>query len=472
MNSTIGRIVLYTISGLAAGFVTWVITDLSGLIHIGDNVTRLTTGDVRAQYAANIAFGICVALSLGVADLLLSGSLGQMPRVLAFGVGVGVVAGVIGLVVAMGAFSALYTFPATNPAAFVTNVFARGIGWAVLGAGAGSTDGWRKLSGRVARNGVIGGLIGGFLGGCAFEIVPYLAPGIGVGSVSRLVGFVITAGFIGLFVALVQQLFKEAWIRVVLARNEGRDFLIEKVETRIGRSELADVPLFGDAAVAKIHALIVAQPQGDFLLRDVSNSPAGVMVNEKRVTGETPVQDGDQIQIAKRLLVFRTRMTRTRTAPAPRDLSSRPPAASAHSSPTAAPPRRIAEATLASGMSAPDAQMPHRTWNPPMHQGATRNGHGSRLVATTGPHVGQSFALTPGRAAVIGRDPAAVVALSGDTKTSRAHARVYDINNGGAWIVEDSGSTNGTYVNGQRITQQELVPGDVLVIGTTALLFE
>jgi pSer/pThr/pTyr-binding forkhead associated (FHA) protein len=41
-----------------------------------------------------------------------------------------------------------------------------------------------------------------------------------------------------------------------------------------------------------------------------------------------------------------------------------------------------------------------------------------------------------------------------------------------SFAIEDNGSTNGTFVNGQRVTRQALVPGDVVVIGQTQLRVE
>ena len=62
------------------------------------------------------------------------------------------------------------------------------------------------------------------------------------------------------------------------------------------------------------------------------------------------------------------------------------------------------------------------------------------------------------------------IALPADTKASRLHARL--VADGGGIAVEDAGSTNGTFVNGQRVTRQTLMSGDTIVIGTTTLRYE
>ena len=68
----------------------------------------------------------------------------------------------------------------------------------------------------------------------------------------------------------------------------------------------------------------------------------------------------------------------------------------------------------------------------------------------------------------IGRDQGMPVALTDDTQVSRRHARVSP-QNGGA-VVEDLGSSNGTFVNDQPIhSPRQLSPGDRLRIGLTVL---
>ena len=67
----------------------------------------------------------------------------------------------------------------------------------------------------------------------------------------------------------------------------------------------------------------------------------------------------------------------------------------------------------------------------------------------------------------IGREPSLPLSLE-DTQVSRRHARVSIQNN--AIVVEDLGSTNGTYVNDQPIQAPRVIqPGDRVRIGLTVL---
>jgi predicted component of type VI protein secretion system len=68
----------------------------------------------------------------------------------------------------------------------------------------------------------------------------------------------------------------------------------------------------------------------------------------------------------------------------------------------------------------------------------------------------------------VGRDPSLPLHLDEDTQVSRRHARI--ALQGGQVVVEDLGSTNGTYVNDQPINSpRSLNPGDKVRIGLTVL---
>ncbi len=68
---------------------------------------------------------------------------------------------------------------------------------------------------------------------------------------------------------------------------------------------------------------------------------------------------------------------------------------------------------------------------------------------------------------VMGRAPECELALD-DTFVSQQHARLFAKN--GSWYVEDLGSTNGTFVNDQRLGAPAMVqPGDRVRVGTTIM---
>lgn len=70
---------------------------------------------------------------------------------------------------------------------------------------------------------------------------------------------------------------------------------------------------------------------------------------------------------------------------------------------------------------------------------------------------------------VIGRSPGLPISIDHDT-VSRRHAEVF-CDPFGRWWIRDLGSTNGTSVNGERIVERVLQPGDHLAVGDVRLRF-
>jgi diguanylate cyclase (GGDEF)-like protein len=87
------------------------------------------------------------------------------------------------------------------------------------------------------------------------------------------------------------------------------------------------------------------------------------------------------------------------------------------------------------------------------------------VIVIAGPNVGEMFKVGDG--GDIGRGGDVQFRLT-DTEISRRHARI--VRRAGEVFVEDLGSTNGTFVNGQQVDAQSLKDGDKIQVGTTTIL--
>ena len=84
----------------------------------------------------------------------------------------------------------------------------------------------------------------------------------------------------------------------------------------------------------------------------------------------------------------------------------------------------------------------------------------------SGDHAGNTIEISA--TTVVGRDHGNGIQLDGDEFASGRHARI-EPRPDGVW-VDDLGSTNGTFVNDERITSKRLLaPGDVVRVGETEL---
>ncbi|WP_406265753.1 FHA domain-containing protein [Streptomyces sp. NBC_00191] len=75
---------------------------------------------------------------------------------------------------------------------------------------------------------------------------------------------------------------------------------------------------------------------------------------------------------------------------------------------------------------------------------------------------GRTWTLDPSRSYTLGRDPQGDLVID-DARVSWRHASISW--GGRSWVIEDHGSTNGTYVQGQRIHQMEIGPGSAVHLG-------
>jgi hypothetical protein len=94
-----------------------------------------------------------------------------------------------------------------------------------------------------------------------------------------------------------------------------------------------------------------------------------------------------------------------------------------------------------------------------------------RLMVLSSPVLQAGSTITLAEQTKLGRGAENAVRLDGDDFVSGRHALI-EPRGDGLWI-EDAGSTNGTFVNGARVTTSRLLqPGDVVRIGQTDLRVE
>lgn len=443
----------------------------------------------------SVILGACYGFALGTADSLTRGLPGQALRkgLLAALIGIPgtLIALYIGSVV-YGTLSHLLGNPVgrgapPSPVGFVLDIVPRTLGWLFFGTGIGAATGVVTGSAKRWWHSTVGGAIGGAIGGIAFEIFSlilspiYLAvvggERVEVGAPGRAVGFPILGATVGFFIALVQEALKPAWVRVVLGRNEGREYPVDKPVCLIGRDEYADIPLFGDPQIAPRHARIVRQ-QNRHLLEDLG-APAGILLNGQRVQ-QAWLKDGDTIQIASMRLQFFERATRSLVREAMERVDrpvARPPVpdylcpyCGERKDPVTGQcacsvlPSAPAPIAFSSGAPSPLPSSSAGAAAQPVVAAAP-----SRLVLLSGVKAGTVFPLQSDRL-TIGREPGRDVLLDFDPTVSRRHARLE--RQGGQWVLIDEGSRNGSFVNGQPVQQRALQPGDILRFGNTELRVE
>jgi pSer/pThr/pTyr-binding forkhead associated (FHA) protein len=107
---------------------------------------------------------------------------------------------------------------------------------------------------------------------------------------------------------------------------------------------------------------------------------------------------------------------------------------------------------------------------PPQRQqggGRQRRNAPTKLVVSEGTLTGTTVALQ-GQTITLGRAHDSTIVLDDDYASSR-HARIYP-DRDGQWIVEDLGSTNGTYLDRSRLTTATPIPlGAPIRIGKTVI---
>ncbi|HVX14597.1 MAG TPA: FHA domain-containing protein [Pirellulales bacterium] len=325
------RIVYY--SALAGGwgaFLGWLLAEIL-FFHAGQAGGSVQVAAIGALVGAAIGLGLSVVAGLA------NGQLAQIAmRALP-----GVVAGGFGG--ALGSFVGDLLYP----------YLGRAPGWMIVGIGIGIVEGLYERSASKLRNGLIGGALGGLLGGLLFDPIVHLVAH-GSGMSSRAAAFVILGAAIGALIGLVQVVLKDAWLTVLDGYRPGRQLILSRAVTALGRGDHLPLPFLGpmNAGIESEHVRIVRQSNGAFVLED-NQSKLGTRLNNQPLMQPTVLSDGDVIKFGTNFVRFNERRRKggqepispafqgqVRAAPPPPPV--RKPAPAAPPGPTA-PPRPVAQ---------------------------------------------------------------------------------------------------------------------------------
>src|SRR5687767_8672650 len=90
------------------------------------------------------------------------------------------------------------------------------------------------------------------------------------------------------------------------------------------------------------------------------------------------------------------------------------------------------------------------------------------MVMIAGPMLGEIYVVPPTGSLLVGREPESQLRLAEDESVSRRHARIE--RSGSLVKVVDLNSQNGTWVNGQRVSEVVLAEGQKVRLGQNVVL--
>jgi hypothetical protein len=278
-----------------AALLAWALIQVLGLLALRND--WLSTSLIGSL------LGMLLAAAIGSLDALLNGVGWQRFQRVGVCLGIGLLGGFVGGWLGEVLHQGLH-LPRFAGWMLVGMAIGASIGvfdWAhALGAGQAARTALRKV-----RNGILGGALGGLTGGLFFEALKWNES---LPRSSLAIGLVILGACIGLWIGLAQVILKEAWVRVEAGFRAGREMLLAKAETTIGRAEACDIGLFGDAAVEPTHARILLQGNR-YVLVD-AGTEGGTFLNDALIRRPAPLRSGDAIWVGNSLLRFGERQKR------------------------------------------------------------------------------------------------------------------------------------------------------------------
>jgi len=271
---------------------------------------------------------------------------------------------------------------------------------------------------------------------------------------------------------------------------------VSKPQLVVGRAEDADIRL-DDRAVGRSHAVLMFNAGGVAIQK---KSKFGKMAMNGTEISDSVIKTGDVVSIADYLLRFEEETAVVSAVVMPAPVVTSAPIESQEFSPDAAPPElsapeleqqaditvqpaepemgdAAADSFNSVGEPSPNDSNAVQNFNPPSDNGF---GAEDRTAMIPQAQVVTKLVFKPGDAnaeefllkkpeTYLGRGSSCEIILN-DKKASRRHLLIRKV--GMNFVAQDQGSGNGTYVNGVKISEQELAGDDVIRIGETEFTFK
>src|SRR5712691_6952772 len=247
----------------------------------------------------------------------------------------------------------------------------------------------------------------------------------------------------------------------VVSLTDGREYVIAAASLVFGREAGCDVVVPGKD-VSRRHAEIVLTPKGYVL---VDSSTNGTFVNEERVEGQRILARADVLRLGDEQFRFYVDA-------APATAAAPPPPGPAANPPQVAPPASAAASQVgAPGPAAPPPGAADRLRHTVhgLEAFVPAGGALASFLVRSGGLIGQRLAVkTP--IVNIGRADYNDLVVP-DPSISTSHAKLQ--RREGVWVLVDLDSTNGTFVDGERVKgEAPLAPGATVRLGDVQLVFE
>jgi len=247
----------------------------------------------------------------------------------------------------------------------------------------------------------------------------------------------------------------------VVSLTDGREYVITGASLVFGREAGCDVVVAGKD-VSRRHAEILQTPKGYVV---VDSSTNGTFVNEERVEGQRILARADVIRLGDEQFRFYVDVAPATAVPPPPPL---PPPGPAASPPQAVPPAGAAD-RLRHTVHGLEAFVPASPRSVAGGGGGGGGGVFASFLVRSGGLSGHRLSVkTP--VANIGRAEYNDLVVP-DPSVSTSHAKLQ--RREGVWVLVDLDSTNGTFVDGERVKgEAPLAPGAAVRFGDVQLVFE